>query len=114
MTGDDLEEALKRFLPLRNDFVAEPVGEYLDTSRACEMGGDEEKGEGMLTFPGSWGIVTLVLSFSRMSRNASKSEYRRRTTDCWSLKAGMLVYLRGRKIRDRAPAVIKQGEDVLL
>lgn len=58
-----------------------------------EMGGDEEKGGGHgVTFPGSWGIVTLVLSFSRMSRKASKSEYRRRTTDCWSLKAGMLVF----------------------
>ena len=30
MAGDDLEEPLKRFLPLGNDFVAEPVGEYLD------------------------------------------------------------------------------------
>ena len=43
------------------------------------------------TFPGSGGIVTLVLSRSRISRKYSKSEYRRRTMDCLSLKAGMFV-----------------------
>ena len=43
------------------------------------------------TLPGSGGIVTLALSRSSMSRKYSKSEYRRRTVLCLSLKAGMLV-----------------------
>lgn len=45
-----------------------------------------------LTFPGSGGMFTRVLSRSRTSRNASKSEYRLRTTECRSLNAGMLVW----------------------
>ena len=43
------------------------------------------------TLPGNGGIVTLALSRSSMSRKYSKSEYRRRTVLCLSLKAGMLV-----------------------
>lgn len=43
------------------------------------------------TFPGSGGIVTLVLSRSRISLKYSKSEYRRRTMECLSLNAGMFV-----------------------
>ena len=37
-------------------------------------------------------MFTRVDSCSRMSRKASKSEYRRRTTEWRSLKAGMFVY----------------------
>jgi hypothetical protein len=37
-------------------------------------------------------MLTLVLSLSRISRNASKSEYLRLTTEWRSLNAGMLVY----------------------
>lgn len=44
------------------------------------------------TFPGRGGMLTRVLSFSRMSRNASKSEYRLRTTECCTLNDGMLVW----------------------
>lgn len=33
MTRHDLEEPLKCLLPLRNDFIAEPVGEYLERRR---------------------------------------------------------------------------------
>ena len=43
------------------------------------------------TFPGRGGIFTRVDSCSRMSRKASKSEYRRRTMEWRSLNAGMLV-----------------------
>lgn len=43
------------------------------------------------TLPGSGGMVTRADSRSRMSRKYSKSEYRRRTVLCLSLKAGMLV-----------------------
>jgi hypothetical protein len=43
------------------------------------------------TLPGNGGMVTLALSRSNMSRKYSKSEYRRRTTEWRSLKAGMLV-----------------------
>lgn len=43
------------------------------------------------TLPGSGGIVTLALSLSRISLKYSKSEYRLRTVDCRSLKAGMFV-----------------------
>jgi hypothetical protein len=47
------------------------------------------------TLPGNRGMLTLVDSRSRISRKASKSLYRRRTTECRSLKAGMLVYMEG-------------------
>ena len=43
------------------------------------------------TFPGSGGMVTRLLSRSRMSRKASKSEYRRRTVEWRSLKVGITV-----------------------
>lgn len=37
-------------------------------------------------------MLTRVLSRSRMSRKASKSEYRLRTIECCTLNAGMLVW----------------------
>lgn len=37
-------------------------------------------------------MFTLVDSCSSISRNASKSEYRRRTSEWRSLNAGILVY----------------------
>jgi hypothetical protein len=43
------------------------------------------------TLPGSGGIETRDDSLSRMSRKCSKSLYRRRTEDDFSLNAGMLV-----------------------
>lgn len=90
MPGNDLEEPLERFLPLGDEFVAEPVREHLfERSEVSFCIWEGEKGG--LTFPGREGMVTRVLSFSRMSRNASKSEYRRRTEDCSSLNAGMFV-----------------------
>lgn len=46
------------------------------------------------TFPGKGGILTRVDSRSNTSRNHSKSLYRLRTDDCFSLNAGMLVYPR--------------------
>jgi hypothetical protein len=54
-----------------------------------------------LTFPGKGGMLTLVLSLSRISLKASKSEYRRLTTEWRNLNAGIFVYssiclLRGR------------------
>ena len=49
------------------------------------------------TLPGRGGMFTRVLSRSRMSRKASKSEYRRRTTECRSLNAGMFVCGVGRR-----------------
>lgn len=51
------------------------------------------------TLPGNGGMFTLVDSRSRISRKASKSEYRRRTSEWRSLKAGMLVYGNVRVIR---------------
>ena len=44
------------------------------------------------TFPGRGGILTRVDSRSNISLKASKSEYRLRTTECRSLKAGIFVY----------------------
>lgn len=44
------------------------------------------------TLPGSDGIVTRVDSLSSISRKYSKSLYRLRTDDCFSLKAGMFVW----------------------
>jgi len=45
-----------------------------------------------LTFPGKGGILTLVLSLSKISLKASKSEYRSLTTEWRSLNAGMFVF----------------------
>lgn len=58
-------------------------------SRRCSM--TSSLNRFVNTLPGRGGIVTRVLSRSRMSRKYSKSEYRRRTTECFSLNAGMLV-----------------------
>lgn len=44
------------------------------------------------TLPGKGGILTRVDSRSSTSRNHSKSLYRLRTDDCFSLNAGILVY----------------------
>ena len=37
MTRNDLEESLQCFLPLCNDFIAEPVGEYLEARRKARL-----------------------------------------------------------------------------
>lgn len=53
--------------------------------------GTDGMGGSVLALPGSAGMFTLVDSLSRISLNASKSEYLRLTTEWRSLKAGMLV-----------------------
>jgi hypothetical protein len=71
VASDDLDEPLQP-LPPRLDHI---VGESAALSRqysTIRLG--EVAHLPLNTLPGSWGMLTLVLSRSRMSLNASKSE----------------------------------------
>jgi hypothetical protein len=67
--------------------------------KICYQLSPRPKRELELTFPGRGGILTLVLSLSRISLKASKSEYRRLTTEWRNLNAGIFVYLSVYRLR---------------
>lgn len=112
MSGDDLEEPLEAFAALLDDLVGEAAASQgactssvtLSRMMRRSPGHPDRRpaGESSLeacaatdlplkTLPGNGGMLTRCDSRSRISRNASKSEYRRRTDEYRTRNAGMLV-----------------------
>jgi hypothetical protein len=85
MSSDNLHKPLQSISTLFNHFIREPIREDLLSAEYSYSARERA------TFPGRGGIFTLVLSLSRISLKASKSEYRRLTTEWRNLNAGIFV-----------------------
>ena len=85
MPSYNLHKPLQSISTLLNNFISESIREDLSSAEYLSLTGSGA------TFPGRGGILTLVLSLSRISLKASKSEYRRLTTEWRNLNAGILV-----------------------
>lgn len=94
--GDNLKEPLEALAPRINDVVREAIGEDLARKRwdvdLKGVSGTALHLARECTYHMGNRRRTRVDSRSSVSRNASKSEYRRRTTEWRSLKAGILVW----------------------
>ena len=85
MSRNNLHKPLQSISTLFNHFIREPIREDLSSAGYLCLAGNGA------TFPGRGGILTLVLSLSSISLKASKSEYRRLTTEWRNLNAGIFV-----------------------